>query len=246
MIKFFRLIRKKLLSENQFSKYLIYALGEIVLVVIGILIALQINNSNELHKAEVKEQQYLTQLLNDFETNKKVLEFYKKEYDRQLKFLDVIVRHTGPKVKSPNSEVFDSIQKLNTPSVNVLYATSASQSNLDLGLLTNNHLKQFIQALPVVFSLYRGNENAITNLLLKQREIQQQYIPLMLLNSMEPTQENFKADTLGLLRNMQFQNVTVDRLWVTESAIFDLDRVQKHNDSIISLIRNELKMSQDD
>ena len=44
MIKFFRKIRQRLLSENKFSKYLLYALGEIVLVVIGILIALRINN----------------------------------------------------------------------------------------------------------------------------------------------------------------------------------------------------------
>ena len=54
MIKFFNKIRKKLLSENKFSKYLIYAIGEIVLVVIGILIALQINNWNE-HKKLKKE-----------------------------------------------------------------------------------------------------------------------------------------------------------------------------------------------
>ena len=46
MIKFFRKIRQNLLSENKFSKYLIYAIGEIVLVVIGILIALKINNYN--------------------------------------------------------------------------------------------------------------------------------------------------------------------------------------------------------
>ena len=46
MIKFFRKIRQKLLTENKFSKYLIYAIGEIILVVIGILIALQINNWN--------------------------------------------------------------------------------------------------------------------------------------------------------------------------------------------------------
>ena len=46
MIKFFRKIRQKLLSENKFSKYLLYAIGEIILVVIGILIALYINNLN--------------------------------------------------------------------------------------------------------------------------------------------------------------------------------------------------------
>ncbi|MFK7757974.1 MAG: hypothetical protein AB8B53_13675 [Flavobacteriales bacterium] len=46
MIKFFRRIRQRMLSENKFSKYLLYALGEIILVVIGILFALQINNWN--------------------------------------------------------------------------------------------------------------------------------------------------------------------------------------------------------
>mgnify|MGYP001591841413 CR=1 FL=1 len=50
MIKFFRRIRQGLLSENKFSKYLLYAIGEIILVVIGILIALQINNWNEKRK----------------------------------------------------------------------------------------------------------------------------------------------------------------------------------------------------
>ena len=46
MIKFFRRIRHQLLSENKFSKYLLYAIGEIVLVVAGILIAIQLNNLN--------------------------------------------------------------------------------------------------------------------------------------------------------------------------------------------------------
>ncbi|MFD2917130.1 DUF6090 family protein [Psychroserpens luteus] len=47
MIKFFRKIRQKMLTENKFSKYLLYAIGEIILVVIGILIALSINNWNQ-------------------------------------------------------------------------------------------------------------------------------------------------------------------------------------------------------
>lgn len=65
MIKFFRKIRQKLLTENKFSKYLLYAIGEIILVVIGILIALQINNSNELNKQRAKEVQFLKNLKSD-------------------------------------------------------------------------------------------------------------------------------------------------------------------------------------
>ncbi|MBL0027002.1 MAG: hypothetical protein IPO98_19350 [Saprospiraceae bacterium] len=47
MMKFFHLIRKKLLDEGNLKRYLMYAIGEILLVVIGILIALQINNWNQ-------------------------------------------------------------------------------------------------------------------------------------------------------------------------------------------------------
>ncbi|MGB5395146.1 MAG: DUF6090 family protein, partial [Lutimonas sp.] len=50
MISFFRKIRQNLLSQRNTSKYLKYALGEIILVVLGILIALQVNNWNELRK----------------------------------------------------------------------------------------------------------------------------------------------------------------------------------------------------
>ena len=65
MIKFFRKIRQRLLSENKFSKYLIYAIGEIILVVIGILIALSINNWNENKKDRKLEKEFLI-LKNDY------------------------------------------------------------------------------------------------------------------------------------------------------------------------------------
>jgi len=67
MIKFFRKIRQKLLSENKFSKYLIYAIGEIVLVVIGILIALQINNWNENKIKTKKELFHLENILSSIQ-----------------------------------------------------------------------------------------------------------------------------------------------------------------------------------
>ena len=69
MIKFYRKIRQKLLSENKFSKYLIYAAGEIVLVVIGILIALQINNWNNNRIATNQMTAYLRSLKHDLETD---------------------------------------------------------------------------------------------------------------------------------------------------------------------------------
>ena len=65
MIKFFRPIRQHLLRENKFSKYLLYAIGEILLVVVGILIALQINNWNEDRKQRAEE----IKLMQNFKTS---------------------------------------------------------------------------------------------------------------------------------------------------------------------------------
>lgn len=59
MIKLFRGIRKQLLTENKLGKYFVYAFGEIVLVVIGILIALQINNWNNERNNRKLEKEYL-------------------------------------------------------------------------------------------------------------------------------------------------------------------------------------------
>ena len=59
MIKFFRHIRQNLIMENKTRKYLKYAVGEIVLVVIGILIALQVNNWNENRKTEIKIKKWV-------------------------------------------------------------------------------------------------------------------------------------------------------------------------------------------
>ena len=65
MLKIFRRVRQKLLSDNRFSKYLLYAVGEIVLVMIGILLALQVNNWNEDRKNYARLQGYKKSLIED-------------------------------------------------------------------------------------------------------------------------------------------------------------------------------------
>ena len=62
MINFFRRVRQQLLTENKYRRYLLYAIGEILLVVVGILIALQINNWNEAKKDDLALKEYLVKI----------------------------------------------------------------------------------------------------------------------------------------------------------------------------------------
>ncbi|MET7030654.1 hypothetical protein [Sediminicola luteus] len=93
MIKFFRRIRQSLLSQNRFAKYLLYAIGEIVLVVIGILIALEINNQNELKKnkqtVKLAFKEIQDNLLEDIEASTVSIDNYLKNdsiYNKTLDF----------------------------------------------------------------------------------------------------------------------------------------------------------------
>lgn len=93
MIPFFRKIRHQLLTENRASKYLLYALGEIVLVVIGILIALQINNSNEDRKQRRQELHYLRNLKTDLNLNIAELDRYIAVRNSRIESANYVLEH---------------------------------------------------------------------------------------------------------------------------------------------------------
>jgi len=80
MIRFFRTLRKRLLAENRVSKYLLYAIGEILLVVIGILIALQIDTWNEARKNRAFEKEVLGQIKENLLQDQMVLQAVARSY----------------------------------------------------------------------------------------------------------------------------------------------------------------------
>jgi len=69
MIKFFRQIRQRMIRENRVSKYLLYAIGEIILVIIGILFALEINTWNTERIALKESEDFSVRLLNEVRAN---------------------------------------------------------------------------------------------------------------------------------------------------------------------------------
>ncbi|MUP44446.1 hypothetical protein E0K83_01645 [Gramella sp. BOM4] len=100
MIKIFRNIRRRLLRENRFTRYFLYAVGEINLVVIGILIALQINNWNEAEKNRDFEREILFQISQNLEQDKLRLEEIRERYLLALKSAELLIsenqRHQTP------------------------------------------------------------------------------------------------------------------------------------------------------
>ena len=141
MIKFFRKIRYDLMKQNKTSKYFKYAIGEIILVVIGILIALQINNWNEARKSRAQEIKIYKELLSDLNLT---LEEVKKDmnvHQKSLKRTKILMEHLVQK-KVYNDRIvyllFDSSSE-----VQVYPKTSGFEAlnSIGLNLLSNDSVR---------------------------------------------------------------------------------------------------------
>ncbi len=93
MLRFFRRIRRKLMEGGNLKSYLFYTIGEIALLVVGILIALQINNWNEERKSSEKEQIILKDLYKDLESNALILQDDIRQAKQMIHQIEFIIRH---------------------------------------------------------------------------------------------------------------------------------------------------------
>jgi len=162
MIKFFRKIRKNMIKENKVSKYMLYAIGEIVLVVIGILIALSINNWNEGRKEMIEEQKLLVNLNKEFSKNLNRLEAVIKELDT----LELTLTTTLNKVsKTPNLKLsvnqVDSLlfKSLSNPFWNPSeFVLRDLENSGRLRQLSNDSLKNLLYDYSMVSSVIRDRD----------------------------------------------------------------------------------------
>lgn len=156
-MKIFRKIRQKLLSESKFSRYLIYAIGEIILVVIGILIALAINNHNEENKNIEQEQVILKQLKTDYKANllqlENKIEMRRKLITESLTVLDIISKDIT----------------ISQDSISMIFATFFMDPTFDpiendlmnlenIKLIRNDSLKQLLSHWTSDFKAYSESE----------------------------------------------------------------------------------------
>jgi len=149
-MRLFSKIRYKLAAEYRVGKYLRYAVGEILLVVIGILIALQVNNWNEKQKLAGSEQEILKSLLKEFRYNQDILEETIKININNLKAAQEIGKYTGPQLQQQDEKHLSDLMvgafkyMVNyLPSMGTLYDVINSGK---LSLISNQELRSLLAA----------------------------------------------------------------------------------------------------
>jgi len=144
MLKFFRKIREKSLSNNKIRKYFIYAFGEVILVVIGILIALQINSCNDENKEYLLETEILKELAIALEGDLEDLNYNLKAHKNILESQKTILNWLNNDLKYSDSlseHFFNSIDGTNFLSKESSYETL---KQIGIRLIKNDTLRSQI------------------------------------------------------------------------------------------------------
>ncbi|WP_019669892.1 DUF6090 family protein [Eudoraea adriatica] len=245
MIKFFRHIRKQLLTENppagsrmagKFSKYLLYAIGEIVLVVIGILIALSINNWNEERKTRKIEKRILEELVENLEFNTDRLEQWviqnrrhnrsseiiAKTLENKLPYNDSLGRHFGWATTMRRSELLSEVGY-------------ESLKNVGLEIVQNKQLKKYIVL------LFERNYKEIKSKIEQLNPLINELLNVRQKRFIRLQGFNFKPlDYPNLLIDIQFQSYMAslkeERGWFNRSLEDSLQETQK----VLQLVKEEL------
>ncbi|MEM1260721.1 MAG: DUF6090 family protein [Bacteroidota bacterium] len=244
MIKFFRRIRQKLVSENRFSKYLVYAIGEIVLVVIGILLALQINEWNEAKKAKKEETEALKNLEQEFRSNEKDLRLQQiivtTAYESNKHLMDLFNKEKSTfKEINIDSLIFFSVEfDRYSPSQNVLQDLLQSGR---LALISNDSLRNLLfdwtRVLNVVEERYVDcNEKLREELIpyLSQKYVFKDIDRYGRLNW--KNQSEFKIDKTAVFEDMIYENLTDDFMYRLDRYFLELKKLE----TIINKIQEQI------
>ena len=140
MIRFFRKIRLKRLSNGKVGKYLLYAVGEIALVMIGILLALQVNNWNEKNKSLNRQTEYLQQIHSEMLSNLESVRGEQKKMDGILDGLRSFVSLCGNNAEDVSEEELANVW-------GSVFSKSAGykyENGVLLGLLSSGGIKEFV------------------------------------------------------------------------------------------------------
>lgn len=145
MIKFFRRIRQRLLSENKFSKYLLYAIGEIILVVIGILIALQIDNWNQEQKDRVFEITMLNEIKSSLESDLASYNMMSQRIKFKQEGIQEILKISASNKNYADTTLLKAYNKMNT-GLNFIYNKGGYEAIKSIGIdkISNDSLRKII------------------------------------------------------------------------------------------------------
>ena len=251
MIKFFRSIRKSLVNEGKTTNYLKYAIGEIILVVIGILIALQINNWNENRKNNSEELLILKSLKSEFAENQTLLKDMISRHQVILDSSIILNNLISPEPAEITSGTLDTLMyqllRLPTysPNVGVINSIIASAK---ISLIKNNELSTMLSSLNSKLDLYnlvaeRNEKDVYEQIIpyIKDKYPLKQTMKLYIKTRGIIEDSKFNYSKHDLLSDLGFESLVENRVVDAYDLVVMATDLYEFQSKILELIDSELK-----
>ncbi len=249
MIRFFRKIRYDLMEKNKTGKYLKYAIGEILLVVIGILIALGINNWNSTRLDKNKGIEVLNVIVNELESNQQYLSNLMLMEEKKLASSTKLAKYFGsppPLIDVDSfyrwSEILSDIPPFAPKNTNLLSIINAGQ----LELITNDSLKYILtdyqSKLIELGGDYEYGKEVWKILILpfESKNISKVKHYQLRYHTQKDIDSAFEWKISDVMSNREYENIIIINMALAEFKISKLQRYIEHIETMKGAINNEI------
>ena len=252
MIKFFRQIRKSLLMGNKTSKYFKYAIGEIILVVIGILIALQVNNWNIKRNENKASVKLMSRLLIESNKNQQAIDENIKHLNLLLTNSERLLKLMGNDFTDKNEKIIDTLIYSALVSPSLKYKSSTLNEALSSGtisLVVSDSLRDLLYQIPSIVAVIKRTEKS------EDDDSTYNLIPYFYNNiSLRQVDYRFASikDRIGkseldysdnriILKDRKFESIIDNKLFKLNSELGHNIEYSEFNVKIINLLKQEIE-----
>lgn len=247
-MKLFRKLRKKLIALGQFKSYLIYAFGEIILIVIGISIAWKINDLNDIRKNNLLEQKIYFNLKEELNTNLGILNGLVVEYPETIIYLENTLNYVSVDQLNLTEGAKDTIINISDKEVKLLNASINSIINTTkFEFIENTSLKDLIIIYPNLIESFKKQDDQIKAIVTNRlKPVLEEYVSLVDMLSNEDSKYDHikefgaKSDYTALLASKEYQNSIIDRLLHTQKQLDNAKSLRGKTKILITKLNEEL------
>ena len=250
MLKFFRKVRHKMLIDNKITKYLLYAFGEILLVMIGILLALQVNNWNTENFEKKAANKLMHRLLVESNLNKVALNENIQLLDSLMTDAESLLQFIGKDYLEKDEETINLLiySILTSPRLKIKLSTlEEALSSGELALISADSLRDYLYQIPSLYADIERtqeieNEDGSTNFVpylydnISLREVDYTFAPIK--NRIGKSKLD-DTDNRIILKDRKFENMVDNKMFLLNNLLIRNSIYNELNNKIIELLEQE-------
>jgi hypothetical protein len=240
------------MEQNKVRTYLLYAVGEILLVVIGILIALQVNNWNEEKKLNQKELEVIGALSEEMDANNSIIKLCREDISSKISNVDSLQNYIGPTYANlPDSTLLDMLAIFGTiQNCNIeTNVTDELKSSGSLNLIQSSELRRSISKWGTAYLDLKNEEiswsQEFSTIIIPymNKWVLWEDIDFLVQTEKDPNLEpsSFEMDENLLLQEYEFSNHLANGRWRMNRIRARIDSLSSMNIKLNQGLHNELE-----